>query len=208
VKVYYNGFRAGTDIVGRREEEAPAAMRLGIEQQAETGVQGRGVMIDLHAAFGETKTLVGFGTLDAIMRDASVTVEPGDIICIHTGFATAAAAASDDAERSSLRERFAELDGHDPRLLEWITDQGIAAIAADNLGVEGLRPERARPGEPVLPLHHHCLFKLGVPLGELWYLTELAGWLRRAGRSRFLLTAPPLRLTGAVGSPVTPVATV
>jgi kynurenine formamidase len=45
-------------------------------------------------------------------------------------------------------------------------------------------------------------------LGELWYLEELAEWLSANGRSRFFLTAPPLRLTGAVGSPVTPVATV
>src|SRR6185503_922343 len=59
-----------------------------------------------------------------------------------------------------------------------------------------------------LPLHHLCLFKLGVPLGELWYLHELATWLRAHGRSRFLLTAPPLRLPGVVGSPLTPVATV
>lgn len=54
----------------------------------------------------------------------------------------------------------------------------------------------------------HCLFKLGVHLGELWYLHELATWLRAKGRNRFLLTAPPLRLPGAVGSPATPVATV
>jgi hypothetical protein len=45
-------------------------------------------------------------------------------------------------------------------------------------------------------------------LGELWYLDELARWLREASRSRFLLTAPPLRLPGIVGSPVTPIATV
>ena len=37
---------------------------------------------------------------------------------------------------------------------------------------------------------------------------QLADWLRANGRSRFLLTAPPLRLPGAVGSPATPVATV
>jgi hypothetical protein len=59
-----------------------------------------------------------------------------------------------------------------------------------------------------LPLHAHCLFRLGVYLGEMWYLSDLADWLRAAGRSRFLLTAPPLRLPGAVGSPATPVATV
>jgi hypothetical protein len=60
----------------------------------------------------------------------------------------------------------------------------------------------------MLPLHEHCLFKLGVPLGELWYLSELAAYLKQQGRSRFLLTAPPLRLTGAVGSPASPIATV
>jgi len=47
-----------------------------------------------------------------------------------------------------------------------------------------------------------------MPLGEIWYLTELAQHLRARGRSRFLLTAPPLRLPGAVGSPVTPIATI
>ena len=37
---------------------------------------------------------------------------------------------------------------------------------------------------------------------------ELAAWLRQKRRSAFLLTAPPLRMPGAAGSPVTPVATV
>ena len=59
-----------------------------------------------------------------------------------------------------------------------------------------------------LPLHAHCLFKLGCYLGEMFYLTELADWLRANNRSRFLFTGPPLRLPGAVGSPATPVATV
>jgi hypothetical protein len=42
----------------------------------------------------------------------------------------------------------------------------------------------------------------------MWHLTPLADWLRANKRNRFLLTAPPLRLPGAVGSPATPVATV
>jgi len=43
---------------------------------------------------------------------------------------------------------------------------------------------------------------------RLTLLHELAHWLREHDRSRFLLTAPPLRLPGIVGSPLTPVATV
>jgi kynurenine formamidase len=100
------------------------------------------------------------------------------------------------------------LDGADDRLLQWITDSGIVAICADNYAVEAF-PARERQGtKALLPLHHHCLFKLGVPLAELWYLKDLADWLRQHKRNRFLLTAPPLRLPGAVGSPVTPIATV
>ena len=60
----------------------------------------------------------------------------------------------------------------------------------------------------MLPLHHHALFKTGVNLGEIWRLSELADWLRKNNRSTFLLTAPPLSLPGAVGSPANAIATV
>ena len=108
-----------------------------------------------------------------------------------------------------LENTSAQLDGRDERLLQWITDSEIVALIADNYAVEAL-PSR-EGGAPCcagLPLHEHCLFKNGIHLGELWWLTPLARWLRAHGRHRFLLTAPPLRLPGAVGSPATPIATV
>ncbi len=92
-------------------------------------------------------------------------------------------------------------------VLEWITDSQMSALIADNYAVEGW-PARSREPHTLMPIHHLCLFKLGVPLGELWYLHELAAWLREHERSRFLLTAPPLRLPGTAGGPLTPVATV
>ena len=80
---------------------------------------------------------------------------------------------------------------------------------ADNYAVEGMvGKDRDESRHSFLPIHNLCLFRLGVPLGEMWYLHELASWLREHNRSRFLLTAPPLRLPGVVGSPLTPVATV
>ncbi|MGI4942992.1 MAG: cyclase family protein, partial [Janthinobacterium lividum] len=81
-------------------------------------------------------------------------------------------------------------------------------LIADNYAVEA---HPSQPGDGCcasLPLHEHCLFKLGIHLGEIWHLTPLATWLRENNRNRFLLTAPPLRLPGAVGSPTTPIATV
>jgi len=93
--------------------------------------------------------------------------------------------------------------------LQWVTDSSLSVLAADNYAVElfSLTPWKAT-SHAALPLHEHCLFKNGIHLGELWYFTPLAAWLRERKRSRFLLTAPPLRLPGAVGSPATPVATV
>ena len=43
---------------------------------------------------------------------------------------------------------------------------------------------------------------------EAWWMSDLADALAARKRTAFLLTAPPLRLPGAVGSPVTPVATI
>jgi hypothetical protein len=127
---------------------------------------------------------------------------------LYTGWADVILEMGREVDMKRLDAAYLGLDGRDARLLQWITDSGLAALIADNYAVE-LLPARALPGlHPAMPLHEHCLFKLGVHLGEIWYLAELAQWLRARGRSRFLLTAPPLRLPGAVGSPATPVATV
>jgi hypothetical protein len=131
------------------------------------------------------------------------------MLCLHTGFAQLLLEMNRTPDPARLTSSCAVLDGADEKLLRWITDSGIAALIADNYAVEAI-PSRApqRGRRAFVPLHVHCLFRLGLPLGELWYLTELAAWLRANRRSRFFLTAPPLRLPGAVGSPLTPIATV
>jgi kynurenine formamidase len=113
-----------------------------------------------------------------------------------------------EPDAALLHASCAVLDGYDDRLLDWITTSGIAIIATDNMAVEDSHGTGStRGGQSRLPLHRHCLFRLGIHLGELWYLSELAAEMRRQQRFRCLLTAPPLRMPGAVGSPVTPVAT-
>ena len=209
-KVFYNGYRI-VDAAGRGTQGELGAVALGIQGMAETGVQGRAVMIDLRHHLGDERVEVSYDRLEMIMKVDNVRVEKGDIVCIHTGLGQLIRDAKGKLD-PSIRRACTVLDGYDKRLLEWIADSGLAAIASDNLAVErsstlGADPRLPHRG-PALPLHEHCLFKLGIHLGELWYLTELAAWLRQNRRSRFLLTAPPLRLPGAAGSPVTPVATV
>ncbi len=206
--VYYNGFRAGEDVIMSEKYET-AAKALGVENMAAHGVQGRGVMVDLFTEFGEIpRKEVGYDDLMRIMEKNKVFFEKGDILCIWTGLDRMIMRMKGQPDET-INNACAVLDGSDERLLNWISESGVSAIASDNLAVEAV-------GKPLpdgytgtnLPLHELCLFRLGVHLGELWYLADLAKWLNENGRSRFLLTAPPLRLTGAVGSPVTPVATV
>lgn len=216
--VFYNGFRAGEDIVGpidyrngneRVVEHPVGAKRLGIENMAATGVQGRGVMIDLKRHFGTKKVAVGYAELSEAMDAQGVDVEPGDMVCLRTGTDEALIEMAGNPDMSRLNQSFAALDGRDEKLRDWIVESEVVALISDNAAVEMLPPKATESDRYAShPLHDLCLFRLGVYLGELWHLSELADWLHANGRSRFLLTAPPLRLPGAVGSPVTPVATV
>ena len=136
-------------------------------------------------------------------------MEPGDVLCLRTGFDRALLGQYADAGAAFDPHRCSGLDGFDERLQQWVADSGVAALVSDNEAVEYM-PDfvRADAHGIRVPLHHLCLFKLGIPLGELFLLSDLADWLRANCRSRFLFTAPPLRLPGAVGSPVTGVGTV
>ncbi|MHB0775221.1 cyclase family protein [Halomonas sp. WWR20] len=211
-RCYYNGYLAEQDVLSFNEgEERPHgsyAAKLGVENMAEHGMQGRGVLVDLKEVYGAGRTVVGYKELSTALETLGIAVEPGDMLVIRTGFAEALLDMGGQPDVATLSRTGAVLDGTDRELLDWISASGIAAICADNYAVENLDRELEPDCCSKLPLHHHCLFKLGLPLAELWYLKDLADWLKGHQRHRFLLTAPPLRLPGAIGSPVTPIATV
>jgi kynurenine formamidase len=154
--------------------------------------------------------MVGYEDLMMVMEKDRVVVEKGDFVCFRTGF-DQVLLEFDRKPDESVHDICAVLDGRDARLQQWVTDSGAVALISDNYAVESVP---SRPCDEhadhcaALPLHAHCLFKLGVYLGEIWLLSDLADWLRANRRSRFLLTAPPLRLPGAVGSPANAIATV
>jgi kynurenine formamidase len=217
--VFYNGYRAGEHVVPAPEKKSEAwdrfegceAKALGIQGLAEHGAQGRGVLIDLHAHFGRERRAVTYDELMKILEKDKVEVERGDMVCLYTGFADVLLEMKKQPDAKLLNETCTGLQGRDAKLLQWITDSGLACLLADNYAVELIATSLTDPlpkTQPWLPLHEHCLFKNGIHLGEMFYFTELARWLREHRRNRFLLTAPPLRLPGAVGSPATPVATV
>src|SRR4029079_323681 len=93
--VYYNGYRAGSDLVGPSADargdgsgHASFAHHLGLEHMAFHGVQGRGVLVDLAHHLGHDWRPVDLATLREVMAADGVVVEPGDMLLLHTGFAT------------------------------------------------------------------------------------------------------------------------
>jgi len=217
--VFYNGFRAGEDIVpaaqksaeGWERFEGSEAKALGIQLLAEHGAQGRGVLVNLNAHFQRRRKAIGYDDWMRVLEKDEVVVEKGDMLCVYTGFADVLLEMKKQPDPKLVNETCTGLNGRDEKLLQWISDSGLACIIADNYAVELIQTALTDPlpkKGPWLPLHEHCLFKNGIHLGEMFYLSELARWLREHQRSRFLLTAPPLRLPGAVGSPSSAIATV
>ncbi|NYT23816.1 cyclase family protein [Alcaligenaceae bacterium] len=209
--VFYNGFRGDSDFShpDRNGDGSSRADRLGIEHMARHGIQGRAVMVDLRHHYGDERRVVGYDDLMRVIDADGVEVRRGDMLCLHTGFADLILSMGGQPDAERLARSCAVLDGFDARLRQWVADSGIAALIADNYAVEHRPYDFQGDGcSALLPLHELCLFKLGLHLGELWHLTELAGWLRQSKRHAFMLTAPPLHLPGAVGSPLNPIATV
>ncbi len=208
--VYYNGHHVVNADTGKPRFGSVGAHNLGVEHMAKACMQGRGVMIDLQAHFGQAHKPVGYDALMHILDTDGIEVEEGDLVCFHTGYAEGLIEDPRVQNPGVLSMNCAGLDGRDDELKQWITDSGVVALISDNRAVEfeyeGL-PVGVKRG-PLLGIHELCLFKLGVHLGELWYLSELARWLREHKRHYFLLTAPPLYLPGAVGSPANAIATV
>ena len=182
---------------------------LGITHLAENGLQGRGVMIDLRHHLGPGRHAVGYYTLMRIIDADDIAVEPGDILCLYSGFGDILLAADQRSVVQMRPARCAELDGRDEHLLRWIEESDCAAIASDSPAVE-LVPAREVPNASCaeFPLHELCLRRLGIALGGLWYLSELARWLRAHHRRYFLLTAPASPRAGIGTSPLAPIATV
>ena len=173
----------------------------GIEHMA-SHVAGRGVLLDVGLAMGEDGQLPdGFAIteehLTATAEAHGVIVGRGDLVLVRTGRLTRARHEGwgDYAGGPAPGLSFSTAD--------WLHRSEIAGIATDTWGFE------VRPNEfdnAFQPLHQVAIPNMGLLIGEMWDLDALATHCAADGRYQFWLTAAPLPVTGAVGSPVNPIA--
>jgi kynurenine formamidase len=126
----------------------------------------------------------------------SVELRSGDILLVRTG---------ELPWLYSLRDKSACWPDEHPRLsvttVDWIHECEFTAIAVDNRTFEVVPFER--PYDVTYPLHSRLFRDLGLTIGELWWLEDLAAACQKHGRWEFLLSAPPLPVANASGAPTT-----
>lgn len=184
------------------ESVSEAGASLNSIDQVVERIVGRGVLLDVARALGVDELPGGFeitpAHLEQAEASAGITADSGDILLIRTGWTRL----FHRSERDAYMDRtYAPGLGLD--CCAWLYEREIAAIAADTQAVEVKPP---RDGEATHPLHMVLIRDMGMTLGELFDLEVLSEACASDGRYDFFLCAPPLKITGAVGSPVTPLA--
>jgi kynurenine formamidase len=186
----YNGFPSSAVT-------SLGASKLGIEKVDVKGITSRGVLLDVARHRGVSMVPHGEPIspeeLTAVAEAQGTEIHPGDIVAVHTGWTGA-----------FLQDRTTPISaGLHWRCAAWLHERDVAAVAADTIQVED--PVSDIPGN-MLPMHLLCLREMGLQFGEYWSLSGLAADCAEDGRYSFQLIAPPLSITGAVGSPVNPIA--
>jgi kynurenine formamidase len=175
------------------------ATRNGIDQVL-PGMVGRGVLVDIPRLRGvqwlEAGQAIEPDELDAALAGQGVAISSGDILAVRTGW-----------HRKAVVEGWGGWMVGNPGLsvacAEWLHGREIAAVVSDNWGIE-VQP--AEKGQGILPLHCILIRDMGMMLGEIFDLDGLATDCAEDGVWEFFLSAPPLRVVGGVGSPVSPMA--
>jgi kynurenine formamidase len=165
-------------------------------------IVGRGVLLDVPRHKGVRALAPGYAItsddLEATAAAQKVQVERGDILLIRTGHM------SRYLDKGDWRHfDLDESPGVSVHTAPWMHARQIAAVASDNYAVE-VRPSELPPFRS--PFHICAIPNMGLTLGEIFFLEELAADCAADGRYAFLLVAPPLPVTGAVGTPINPYA--
>jgi kynurenine formamidase len=166
--------------------------RYGIDTVAP--IVRRGVLFDVARHSGVDALPASFEItprhLDEIARAQSLDVRRGDVVLLRTGWA---------AYFHDTARFVSEVRGPGPARAgaEWLSRRGVFAAGSDTLAFEKM-PDAG------MPVHVHLLVESGIHILECLNLEELAA----AGERDFLLIAAPLKIRGATGAPVRPLAIV
>lgn len=184
------GGRAYADIIS-----ADGLTDLGIEHVPP--LVTRGVVLDA-AATRRVEQLdpeypITATDLETAAERVGVSIGPGDVLLVHTGWGALWDSAPD--------QYIASEPGIDLSAARWCADHRVSVIGADNWAVERVSTE---PEAEAFAVHQETITRNGIFLLENVRTAELVA----DGVTTFFCSIAPIRLRGASGSMVNPVAVV
>jgi len=185
-KEIYNGYTADEALGSRAWQKGGSEQILPII--------ARGVLLDIAASHGvgclPESYRISVQDCETAARKQGTTIREGDVVLLRTG-------------RMQYWPDGSKVFGNSPGVTvetaNWLTQQKIVTVGADNEAVE-VTPSGNE--DNWLPGHCHFLTEAGVPQIECLNLEELS----HDKRYEFAFIGAPIRLRGSTGSPIRPLA--
>lgn len=163
-------------------------------------IVSRGVLLDVPRYRGKEWLQPGEAIypadLDGAAAQQQVALGTGDIVLIRTGQLAQVRSSGNWGTYAG-----GPAPGLSLTVAEWLAHHEIAGYATDTWGTEVIPNETP---DVFQPLHCVAIVNMGMLVGEIFDLEELAADCAADGVYEFLFVAPPLPITGAVGSPINP----
>jgi len=177
----------GGDPVAQQQSYAGGLRKYSIDTIPP--IYRRGVLLDL-ATDGPLPAdfEVNPRHLDEAVARQGVEIRTGDVVLLRTGWAVY----FDDPGKF-----ISEVHGPGPAIegARWLSSRGVFAAGSDTVAFE-------KVPDPSMPVHVHLLVESGIHIIECLNLEELAA----AKQYEFTFIAAPLKIVGATGAPVRPLA--
>ncbi|WP_123456642.1 cyclase family protein [Streptomyces sp. PanSC19] len=177
---------------------AEGARGLSVDLLAD-GLVGRGVLLDIprlrEVPWLEPGDHVTPGDLTAAEAAQGVRVGAGDLLFVRVGHRLRRIALGPwNAAEARV--------GLHPTAAEFLAEREVTALGGD--GNNDTAPSAVRGVD--FPVHVLAIHAMGIHLMDYLQFEDLAPVCAQTGRWSFLCAVAPLRLTGATGSPVNPIA--
>jgi hypothetical protein len=195
---FYNG--------APRQELTAGSSTIGIDKWVERGIVGRGVLLDVARYFErsgrpldhERSQAFDAATMTAVAADQGVELRAGDILLLRTDWPSYYSRKRREGT-GGLSANAGIAQSRD--VLSWIWDSRFSVLAADNFALEAYPPPPESPFYDNGLIHPELIAMLGLVIGELWALDDLADDCAEDEVYEFMVVLKPLNLVGAVGSP-------
>jgi kynurenine formamidase len=206
---FYNNFDGDKLVAGTTE--------LGLQNVAQRGIVGRGILLDVdryrksisQPIDQNQSEQITVDQLESTLDFQGSEILPGDILLIRTGWLSSVRSGNRNPDQPLMSSGLAQSES----TAEWLWDKQVALAAADNVALEAwpanrdvIKTHAELDGSLELSSHTGMLHRILIPLlgltiGELWDLDELAIAMLERKQYDCLITAEPLNLPGGVGSP-------